>query len=167
MAFLRHGYPPKNKTMRKILLFLFLSLVFLPVVAQTSLPQKDGERMRYNIEIDFGRAYVSGICLLLNDGGDMVKGSIVNEFGVSFMDFSYSQKKRRVRLHSVAGPLDRWYVRLALRRDLRGLMQAMQKGDSTYTAGKRVYKVVAGLCSPQSSCEGVSTPLVSTTLPTT
>lgn len=145
MAFLRHGYPLRtNKTMRKILLFLFLMLTLLPVKAQTSLPQEDGDRMRYNIEIDFGRAYVSGICLLLNDGGDMVKGSIVNEFGVSFMDFSYSLKKNKVRLHSVAGPLDRWYVRLALRRDLRGLMQAMLKGDSTYTAGKRVYKVVGG-----------------------
>ena len=127
--------------MRKFLLSLFLMLTLLPVKAQTSLPMADGERMRYNTEIDFGRAYVSGVCLLLNDGGDTVKGSIVNEFGVSFMDFSYSLKKHKVRLHSVAGPLDKWYVRLALRRDLRGLMQAMQRGDSTYEAGKRVYRV--------------------------
>ena len=116
-------------------------LTLLPLTAQTSLPMADGERMRYNTEIDFGRAYVSGVCLLLNDGGNTVKGSIVNEFGVSFMDFSYSLKKHKVRLHSVAGPLDKWYVRLALRRDLRGLMQAMQRGDSTYEAGKRVYRV--------------------------
>ena len=124
-----------------IFLSIILSLLFLPLTAQTSLPMADGERMRYNTEIDFGRAYVSGVCLLLNDGGDTVKGSIVNEFGVSFMDFSYSLKKHKVRLHSVAGPLDKWYVRLALRRDLRGLMQAMQRGDSTYEAGKRVYRV--------------------------
>lgn len=127
--------------MRHFFLSLFFSLLSLPLTAQTSLPVADGQRMRYNTEIDFGRAYVSGVCLLLNDGGDMVKGSIVNEFGVSFMDFSYSLKKHKVRLHNVAGPLDKWYVRLALRRDLRGLMLAMQRGDSTYEAGKRVYRV--------------------------
>lgn len=122
--------------MRKILTTLLIICLTATVSAQSLLPQQDGARERYDIEIDFGKACLSGVCLLLNEGGDNVKGSIVNEFGVNYIDFSYSLPKDKVRLHSVAGPADKWYIRLALKRYLRRLLRAMKQGEKAWGDGR-------------------------------
>ena len=94
--------------MKHILLTLLL-FTTLTAVAQ-SLPSAEGERQRYGIQIDFGKASVSGVCMMLMEDG-MIKGSIVNEFGVSFLDFTYSPAADRVQLVSVIAMLDKWYIR--------------------------------------------------------
>jgi len=121
-----------------------LSLLFIlfPVaIAQAQLLPAAGAKARYAMTIELPKAYVSGVCLLHNDGDSNIKGSIVNEFGVSFIDFSYSIERGKVRLHNVAGPLNKWYIRIGLRRDLRGLLLAMRQQRNTFTAGKRTYTV--------------------------
>ena len=117
------------------LLCISLLLAIATCRAQPTFPHNDGERVRYAATIDTPKGGVSGICMLTCDGRT-VKGSIMNEFGISLLDFSYSLHSKKVKLHAVVGLMDKWYIRRVLRRDLRQLMQNLQQGIMTYTDEK-------------------------------
>ena len=119
-------------------LFTLLSPVTLPA---QHLPVEEGERSRCGIEIDMGRAHLTGQCLMLMEEG-VVKVSMVNEFGVSYVDFTYSPTKKKVRLLSVNARLDRWYIRLTLSKDLRSLMENLSRGLPQYSRGSRAYRLL-------------------------
>ena len=87
--------------------------------------------MRYTAYIEMPKAYLSGICILWHDG-DMVKGSLFNEFGVTALDFTYYIYKEKVKLHDVMAQMDKWYIRRVLKKDLRQLMLQLQQGKTTY-----------------------------------
>ena len=72
---------------------------------------------RYEFGMDMGKAAISGI-MISRVCGDEIRGCIVNEFGVSAVDFIYSKKKRKMKLTSVARFLDKWYIKRVLRADL-------------------------------------------------
>lgn len=72
---------------------------------------------RYAFGMDMGKAAISGIMISRNSG-DEITGCIINEFGVSAVDFIYSKKKRKMKLTSVARFLDKWYIKRVLRADL-------------------------------------------------
>lgn len=117
---------------------LWISLLFLScqgLWAQAAFPSSEGERVRYAVQIEFARGYISGVCILLYDGLD-VRGSLFNEFGISVMDFSYRPAKDKVKLHSVQKMLDKWYIRKRLRRDLREVIHVLQQGGTQYTDEK-------------------------------
>ena len=107
--------------------------------AQSLLPQSAGEKARFSAIIEMPKGYMSGICVLLCDG-DIIKGSMFNDFGITYMDFTYSQQKDKVKLLSVQKMMDRWYIRKILRRDLRQLFHAMQEGREEYRDEK--YKML-------------------------
>lgn len=119
--------------MRTIILTLLLTLS-LAGQAQSLLPG-EGERVRYDIQIDFQKAYVSGLCTMLGDEGT-VKASVVNEFGVSAIDFIYRPDRDKVKIVSLLGQLDKWYIRLLLRKNLKALMHQLQQGHTTYADQK-------------------------------
>ena len=96
--------------MRHVLLFLF-SLLAFPLAAMTAT-------QRYAVTIDMGRASLTGVMVMHRDA-DEVRGSMVNEFGVSAIDFIYDGGWDRVRLCHVVPFMDKWYIRRVLRRDLR------------------------------------------------
>ncbi|MCR5313175.1 MAG: hypothetical protein K6E54_05965 [Bacteroidaceae bacterium] len=100
-------------------------------MAQNIFPASEGERARYAMQIDFKKAYVSGICIIVNDG-DILKASVVNEFGVSALSFTYNVKKDKVKILSVIGKMNRWYVKRVLKRDLREVIHQMQSGGDRY-----------------------------------
>lgn len=127
--------------MRTFLLYVSLLLACLrPAVAaaQSTFPSAEGERARYTAVVEMPRGYISGVCILLREGGD-VKGCLFNEFGLSAIDFTYNIKKDKVKLHSVMAMFDKWYIRRVLRRDLRELAHRLQKGETTYRDEK--YKI--------------------------
>lgn len=99
--------------------------------AQTTFPQGEGDRARFSATVEMSRGYLSGVCVLLREG-DEVRGCLFNEFGISAIDFTYSVRKDKVRLHSVIAMLDRWYIRRVLKKDLRELMHRLQQGETTY-----------------------------------
>jgi hypothetical protein len=72
------------------------------------------ERMLFAMESP--RAALSGI-LFLREEAQEVKGSLVNEFGVSAFDFVYTKASRKMRLNNVASIFDKWYIKRILRRD--------------------------------------------------
>ncbi len=110
---------------------LWMLMIARPVKAQTWFPDKEGDKVRYNAVIEMKKGYMSGVCILVNDGG-LVKGSLFNEFGISAMDFTYRPDRRKVKLLSVVKMLDKWYVKRVLRKDLAQLMEQLRKGAGEY-----------------------------------
>lgn len=113
-----------------------LLLSALPLTAQSLLPSPAGATARYDAYIELPRGYLSGVCIMRCDS-DTLRASIVNEFGVSAMDFVYDGGKDRVRLISVMKMMDRWYIRRTLRSDLRCLLHAMKDGQGEYRNERR------------------------------
>jgi hypothetical protein len=113
----------------------FISLLLCLSVrlqAQTTFPSAEGERVKYSAYIEMPKGYVSGICVLLKEEGE-VKGSLFNEFGFTAIDFTYNPERDKIKLHSVMKMMDKWYIRKVLKKDLRQVMKALMKGESEYT----------------------------------
>lgn len=112
-------------------LMILLLIVPLSMVAQLTYPANDGEKVHYNLHVEIHESYLSGICIMVNNDG-IITSSIVNEFGVSLMDFTYSEQKDKVKIRNTIKPLDRWYIKRILKRSLRGMLKAMKSGDTEY-----------------------------------
>lgn len=117
-------------------------LIFISVFCATTLraqhtfPISDGEKVKYNAMIQMPNAYISGVCVLLNDCG-VIKGCMFNEFGITMLDFSFSPDEQKVKLHHVIKMMDKWYIKRVLRKDLVLLMSSLQKGESEYFNERR------------------------------
>ena len=113
-------------------------LLALPisVQAQTTFPSADGERAKYAAYIEMPKAYVSGICVLLQEDS-LIKGSLFNEFGITALDFTYNPQRDKIKLHSVMKMMDKWYIRKVLKKDLRQVMKTLKEGQTEYTNQRR------------------------------
>jgi hypothetical protein len=103
--------------------------------AQDSFPTQEGERARYSVQIEFGKAYISGVGILAYVDGE-VRGAVFNEFGVSALSFSYNLQKDKVKILSIIGKLNKWYIRRVIKKDMREMMGILREGGSTYTNQK-------------------------------
>ena len=115
---------------------IFVSLTFLTahfstVNAQVCFPSTQGEKAKYSAYIDMPQGYVSGVCVLFNEG-TVIQGSLFNEFGITALNFSYDIKKEKIKLYSVVKLMDKWYIKKILKKDLKQLMKCLQKGESVY-----------------------------------
>lgn len=115
---------------------IFVSLTFLTahfstVNAQVCFPSTQGEKAKYSAYIDMPQGYVSGVCVLFNEG-TVIRGSLFNEFGITALSFSYDIKKEKIKLYSVVKLMDKWYIKKILKKDLKQLMKCLQKGESVY-----------------------------------
>ena len=115
---------------------LTLTLLAVPATAQSLLPQGDGECAKFQATIEMQQGYVSGICVILRDG-EMLNGSIFNEFGITAIDFTYRPSKGKVKLHSVLPMLNKWYIKRVLKSDLKKVMMALEQGDTSYENTRR------------------------------
>ena len=122
----------------RVLVILILSMLPRFSMAQKMYPEMNGDKVRYNIQIDIKRAYISGVCIL-GKQEDCIVSSIVNEFGVSLMDFSYNPIKEKVKIHSITPKLNRWYIKRVLKKDIRSMLEVMQVGGKEYINSK--YKI--------------------------
>ena len=64
--------------------------------------------------------------MLFEDG--KLKASVVNEFGLSAMDFEYNPQKDKVKIINIIKKLDHWYIKRVLKRDLRILLHNLEHG---------------------------------------
>ena len=115
---------------------IFVSLTFLTahfntINAQVCFPSVQGEKAKYSAYIDMPQGYVSGVCVLFNEG-TVIRGSLFNEFGITALSFSYDIKKEKIKLYSVVKLMDKWYIKRILKKDLKQLMKCLQKGESVY-----------------------------------
>lgn len=107
--------------MKRFLLFLN-SLLFVCAIGLCandidSIDVND-QLQRYTFQIETDKAFVSGL-LLANESEDVINGSMINEFGVSAIDFTYSKRKQKVKLLNVVSFLNKWYIRMVLKNDLK------------------------------------------------
>lgn len=125
--------------MRKsaLIYLLFVSqLAVMRLFAQSTFSEAEGGRIRYAASIEMPKAYLSGICVLLREG-DVIRGSLFNEFGVTALDFTYHPESQKVKLHHVIKLMDKWYIRRVLRKDLAQLMLCLQQGETKYHNERR------------------------------
>lgn len=101
------------------------------IVNNIKLPDSAGSKVKYNATIEMSKGYVSGVCIMANDGS-VIKGSLFNEFGISTIDFTYQPDKKKVKLLSVIKILNKWYIKKVLRKDLVQVMENLSKGIYSY-----------------------------------
>lgn len=73
----------------------------------------------YNVVIDARGRQITGICLIETAVDGSIVGTVVNEFGVKAFDMEY--KNGKMRLKNVFKPIDKWYIRRTLRKDMQFL----------------------------------------------
>lgn len=117
--------------LRQTRVLLLACLLCSSIVVMAQLSHDDGERTLYNVNIEMPKGYVSGQCVMLRNGKQL-NGTIINEFGVTVMDFVYDETKDKVKFVSVVDMLDKWYIRRVLRRDLRMVIHGLDREEDTY-----------------------------------
>lgn len=96
-------------------------IALLFAIASSSMAQglftyaADGS-CRLHVNMQFRGNDVSSLCFI-QDNGDQIVGSIVNEFGVKAFDFTYSPTKRKAKVVNVMKLLNRRMLRKALNHD--------------------------------------------------
>ena len=140
----------------KILVVLILILVGNIAVAQTVVfPNDSVNKVSYSIQIDFKGAYLSGVCILVKDE-NIIKSSIINEFGLSLMEFVYDLNKNKVKLGYVMKSLNKWYIKRTLKNDLKNVMRAMTNGENEYINSKRKLKYRFSILSQESIVQTIT-----------
>lgn len=110
---------------------LLLSICLL-VSLSTAASRQD--TLQLSVQIGMKKAVLSGICIMAIDSNRMIKGAVINEFGVKAFNFIYNERKHKVRLIDIMPILDKWYIRHILRRDLRKIIpQLITRGSCEYT----------------------------------
>lgn len=92
------------------------SLCCVPEAADSCNVMFPAERIPFAIEYHNSR--ITGMLIIKAEDG-VIKGSMVNEFGMSALDFKYEVCSDKMQLISVVGWLDKWYIRRVLRNDLK------------------------------------------------
>ena len=112
--------------MRRLLLLISIACLIAPsaFAQSSSFPAKDGEKSRYSVQIDFGKAYISGVGIFAYTG-NIIAASVFNEFGVSALSFSYNPQKDKVKILSMAGKLNRWYIKYVMKKDLKKVIKTL------------------------------------------
>ena len=108
----------------------FLCIISNESFAQSLLPN-EGDSKEYQMTINMPKAYISGICVMANDGA-RVNGSIFNEFGLSMLSFSYLIEKDKVKILSAMKMINKWYIKRILRKDLLGVITCLQNNNTVY-----------------------------------
>ena len=105
------------------LIFLFLSsLLFCPAYCQTDeevlieeTQTVESPLCKRVVSIDTGKATISGI-LVTRETEKVIMGSIINEFGISALDFCYDKRKEKMKLTHVVSFLNKWYIESSKQR---------------------------------------------------
>lgn len=107
--------------MKALLLFLSNIIAFIAFNANAVSLATDSvvsDTQRYAFQIETPKAFLSGI-LITKVQHDCIIGSLVNEFGVSAIDFSYNKEKDKLKLINVVSFLNKWYIKKVLNSDLK------------------------------------------------
>lgn len=98
--------------MKRCLLFLSYLVALICCNAQQPAPT------RYGFSMETPNAALSGIAIFV-EKGDTIKGSFINEFGISAVDFQYIKAKDKIQLVNVIKFLNKWYIKPTLKNDLK------------------------------------------------
>lgn len=114
------------------LLILIASIIAIDAHGESNYPDSIGDITRHEFIMEMPKAYVSGIMILRRIEPTQIRGSLVNEFGISLLDFSYDESKRKLKIESLMKQLDKWYVRRLLKKDIPRVLEAMHGNEEKY-----------------------------------
>ena len=103
-------------------------------------PDSIDQRIRYEIIIEMPKAYISGLMIMHKPSEGLVNASVINEFGISLMDFSYDEKKNKVKIHSITDKMNKWYIKRTLSNDFKNILKAIRGGSKEYLNSTRKIK---------------------------
>lgn len=117
----------------KKLLFFFLFFLFASLLQVSA-------NDRYTVQIDIRKAYISGICII-HEEEEVVTASIMNEFGVSALTYKYNKTSGKVKILNIFKPMNKWYIKRVLKKDLKKITQEMPLQDPL-TYENRKYNII-------------------------
>lgn len=92
-------------------------------------------RSEYSVMIKALGMDFSGICVMERNEDGQITGTIISQMGPKIFDFTMSG--RRVRVFNVIEPLDRWFIRRRIRKDLSAILSDPEFSDSVYSLNSR------------------------------
>ena len=104
--------------MKIFLLFLSSLFAYTAQATEVSVDSITESTQHFSFQLTTPKATLSGI-LITRQTGDEIIGSMINEFGISAIDFSYNKKNDKIKLLSVVSFLNKWYIKMVLRKDLK------------------------------------------------
>jgi len=111
-----------------------ISLLFC-LLSSPASAQNGNETAEYSVVIDaHGKQQITGICVISESEDNNIIGTIVNEFGIKAFDFTFNGRK--AKLQNVFPPINKWYIRKVLRKDITFLLSHI-KTKKNETDGKR------------------------------
>ena len=104
--------------MKRCLIFIELLLLLLPCSAT--------ESKEYNLLMNARGQETTAICMMNVEDDGCIVGTVVTEMGIKVFDFQYAHGKKKVM--NVLGPLNKWYIRMVLRKDLSFILSNIDGG---------------------------------------
>lgn len=104
--------------MKRCLIFIELLLLLLPCCAT--------ESKEYNLLMNARGQEITAICVMNVEDDSSIVGTVVTEMGIKVFDFTYANGKTKVM--NVLGPLNKWYIRMVLRKDLSFILSNIDGG---------------------------------------
>lgn len=78
----------------------------------------------YIVDVKLRHKSISGIFVMEYNPNSCVSiGTLINEFGIKAFDFSSSGKK--MKIFNLIAPLDKWYIRNILKKDLHFIVERL------------------------------------------
>lgn len=93
----------------------------------------------YTVLIDVSGRQITGIAAIRFNGDNSAVGTIVNEMSIKAFDFVFDGRKAKLR--NVFPPLNKWYVKKVIRKDIAFLLANINGEATMVRKGKRIYTV--------------------------
>lgn len=106
--------------MQRFLAFLSSLFILFSIYAQDPALNVENGTLpeRYSFEMETSKGFASGI-LIIKNFGDEIKGSMINEFGVAVLSFTFTPRNDKIKLQDVIGFLNKWYIKRVLKEDIK------------------------------------------------
>ena len=96
------------------------------------------ERAEYAMRIEVRKIDITGILVLRLTPEGEIRGAMMNEFGVSALNLLITPDRKKVRLLNVSSLLNKWYIKRAIRADMRYLFRARMSDVGQKRKGRRI-----------------------------
>lgn len=77
----------------------------------------------------------------MHEEEEVVTASIMNEFGVSALTYKYNKTSGKVKILNIFKPMNKWYIKRVLKKDLKKITQEMPLQDPL-TYENRKYNII-------------------------
>ena len=117
-------------SVRRIIL-LFVCLFLYVSFAASAQGAVNTGTSKYSVQIDLKQAYIGGLCIIKGDESALT-ASVVNEFGVSMLTFSYDVNKGKVKIINCIKQLRNPFIKRILKKDFKEVLDIYLTQNETH-----------------------------------